>query len=165
MSGIEPLSLLIGGAGVGKVFSRLSQGRAEREAAEINSAYMLRDAEIKDQNRKAEVKQLQIAAEDKRRSNRRTLSTIRAAYGSSGFTMEGSPMDVLEDTAGEQELDVQRIEYDARLKSRAGAFEVLGLKEQARITRQEGRNAQRAGYIAAATGALGTGAKIAGVEG
>lgn len=130
------------------------KGRAERKAAEINANYMERDALILDDNRKTEVKQQQVAAEDKRRADSRVRSSIRTAYGSSGFTMEGSPMDVLEDTAQEQELDVQRIEYGARSTNRAGVFKVLGLKEQAKITRRAGKNAQIAGYLGANQTAL-----------
>lgn len=131
------------------VAAPLIRGRAQRKAAEQNAAYMERDALAADDNRKAAVSQFQVAAEDTRRSSRRTLSTLRTAYGSSGFSMQGSPMDVLEDTAQEQELDAQRIEYKGRVRNREGALEVLNLKEQARVTRQAGKNAQIAGFIGA----------------
>jgi len=131
------------------VAAPLIQGRAQRKAAEINASLMERDAGIADDNRKVVVRQHQVAAEDRRRSSRRTMSTLRTAYGSSGFTMEGSPMDVLEDTAQEQELDARRIENRARIANREGAFQVLNLKEQAKITRRAGRNAQVAGFIGA----------------
>lgn len=117
----------------------------QADAAAAASEY---NAKVDERNRTIVLNQTSVEQDDKRRENRRNLASIRAAYGASGFEMAGSPLDLLEDTALEQELDVQRIGYDGQLKA-------IGLTESANRSRTEGANAKKAGKIGAATALIG----------
>ena len=137
-------------SGVIGAVGAIQSANAQAAAAEYNARVQERNAIIADQNRKQDIETAEIAASDKRRENRRVLASMRAAYGTSGLEMAGSPLDVLEDTALEQELDAQRISYEGRVRGREGAIQMLGLREGANLSRMEGRAAKTAGYIGAA---------------
>lgn len=133
----------------------MQSANAQAQAAEYNAKVQERNAIIADNNRRLNIRQAEVAVEDKRRETRRTLSSIRAAYGNSGLDLAGSPLDVLEDTAIESELDAQRIEFQGRVANREGAIQVLGLQEDAQLNRMNAKNAKRAGGIAAAGAFIG----------
>jgi len=156
MTGLEALAAAASAvSGIVGAMGAMQAANAQAEAAEYNARIQERNAIIADQNRKAAVTQASIDAEDKRRDNRRVMASIRAAYGHSGIDLIGSPLDVLEDTALEQELDAQRIEYEGRARSREGAIKMLGLHEQAELDRMEARSARSAGRTAAAGALIG----------
>lgn len=160
MTGLEGLAAAASAvSGVIGALGAIQAANAQAAAAEYNAKIQERNAIIADQNRKQAVETSEIAATDKRRDNRRVLAAMRAAYGTSGLDLAGSPLDVLEDTAVEQELDVQRIRYEGRARSREGAIQMLGLREDATLSRMEGKAAKTAGYIGAAgqlVGGIGT---------
>ncbi|MGF1626282.1 MAG: hypothetical protein ACFCVH_15480 [Alphaproteobacteria bacterium] len=75
-------------------------------------------------------------AVDRRRETQRALGKRRASLGAAGITVEGSPVEVLADLAGEGELAARRIEaegkaaasghrYQARRSERAAGRELL----------------------------------------
>lgn len=70
------------------------------------------------------------------------LSAQRALYGKSGVSMEGSPLLVMEDTAGQGELDALAIRYGGDV---AAARE----RSAANLSRMQGKAAQTAGYFQA----------------
>lgn len=160
MTGLEGLAAAASAvSGVIGALGAIQSANAQAAAAEYNAKIQERNSIIADQNRKQAVQTAEITAEDKRRDNRRILASMRAAYGTSGLEMAGSPLDVLEDTAVEQELDVQRIRYEGRARAREGAIQMLGLREDATLSRMEGKAAKTAGYIGAAgqlVGGIGT---------
>lgn len=160
MTGLEGLAAAASAvSGVIGALGAIQSANAQAAAAEYNAKIQERDAIIAEQNRKQNVETAELAATDKRRDNRRVLAAMRAAYGTSGLEMAGSPLDVLEDTALEQELDTERIRYEGRLRSREGAIQMLGLHEGATLSRMEGKAAKTAGYIGAAgqlVGGIGT---------
>lgn len=143
---------------VASVVGTIQSANATAAASEYNAKIADRDAYVADQNRQLAVQQAEIDAADKRRENRRVLSSIRATYGASGLELAGSPLDVLEDTAVEQELDAQRVSYEGRIRGREGALQMLGLQESAALDRMEAQNARKAGMFGAiATGMSGVG--------
>jgi hypothetical protein len=160
MTGLEGLAAAASAvSGVIGALGAIQSANAQAAAAEYNAKIQERNSIIADQNRQQAVQTAEIAAVDKRRDSRRILASMRAAYGTSGLDLAGSPLDVLEDTAVEQELDVQRIRYEGRLRSREGAIQMLGLREDATLSRMEGKAAKTAGYIGAAgqlVGGIGT---------
>lgn len=160
MTGLEGLAAAASAvSGVIGALGAIQAANAQAAAAEYNARIQERNAIIADQNRKQAIETSEIAASDKRRENRRVLASMRAAYGTSGLELVGSPLDVLEDTAVEQELDTQRIRYEGRLRAREGAIQMLGLREDATLSRMEGKAAKTAGYIGAAgqlVGGIGT---------
>lgn len=161
MTGLEGLAAAASAvSGVIGAIGAIQSANAQAAAAEYNARIAERNSKIADQNRQMNIQTAEIAAEDKRRENRRVLSAMRAAYGTSGLELAGSPLDVLADTAIEQELDVQRIRYEGRVRGREGAIQMLGLEEDATLSRMEGKAAKTAGYIGAA-GSLFSGAGTA----
>lgn len=128
-------------SGVVGAIGAVQSANANAQAAEY-------DAAVKERNRKTVINQAEAEIGDKRRENRRQLAAVRAAYGSSGLTMEGSPLDVLEDSAFEQELDVERTRYGAELKSQ-------GLSEDAVLSRMKAQSYRKSAPISAAASILG----------
>lgn len=136
-------------SGAVSAIGAIQQGNAAAASAEYNAKVDERNRIIADQNRKLNVQQAEIDASDKRRENRRTLSTIRAAYGASGLDLAGSPLDVLEDSALELELDASRISYEGRARNREGGIQMQGFTESAALRHMEGKAAKSAGMISA----------------
>lgn len=149
-------ALTIGGTVLSAV-GQISAARAQADAADYNARVAERDAFVADQNRKASIRQAEVDAEDKRRENRRVLASMRTSYGASGVDLAGSPLDVLYDTALEQETDTRRVEYEGRVRGREGALQMLGLEEDSTLSRMEARSSRTAGTIAA-FGSLASGA-------
>lgn len=89
---------------------------------------------------------------DIRRAGRKALGGIRAAYGASGVTMEGSPTDVYEASASQVELDALRRSY-------SGELEAMGFKQEAAGYDMAATSARQAGYFSGATNLLLAGAK------
>src|SRR5688572_29095657 len=109
----------IGGlaSGAMSAIGAIQQGNAAAAAAEQNARYAEHNALVAERNRATVLSQTDSEAAGQQRDNRRQLSQIRAAYGASGLALEGSPLDVLEDTALEQELDVSTIRYSGQIKA------------------------------------------------
>jgi hypothetical protein len=137
-------------SGVVGAIGAIASANAQAAAAEYNAKVQERNSVIAEQDRQTDVHTARLAAEDTQRNNRRVLASMRAAYGTSGFEMAGSPLDVLEDTAIEQAMDVRRIESEGYSRSREGSIKSMGLREDANLKRMEGKAAKTAGYIGAA---------------
>jgi len=75
--------------------------------------------------------------------------------GASGIKLEGSALDVLENTVSEQELNIQNIRRNAFLKSR-------GFDNTADLDRSRARAAAESGRFGAAAGALLLGQQVSG---
>lgn len=140
------------------VISTFASANAAKEQQDVMAATANRDAQIADRNKRVADQDRQIAtrtaelaAEDKRRENRRTYASIRAAYGTSGFELSGSPLDVLADTSVEMALDERRVEYEGQVRNREGALQMLYLQEDADGNRIASSNYKRAGKSAYGT--------------
>lgn len=139
-------------AGVGSVFSAIGamqQGKAASAAANYNASISERNAQI-------ETMQASEDAERSRRASRRRIGAMRAAYGASGVTMEGSPLDVLEDSFAEGELDALTIQYQGRMAAENHRGEAV-------LSRMQGKAAKKAGFIRAGTSLLTGATKVAGM--
>lgn len=130
---------IIGGI-VGAV-GAIASANAQAAAANYN-------AKVQERNRLAVLAQADAEAADKVRENKRVNARIRAQYGAAGIEMAGSPLDVMEDTAIEQELDVKRIRY-------AGELEGIQRRDQANLYRMEAKAAKTAGMFSAVGNILG----------
>lgn len=131
--------LAAGAAGVSAIGS-IHQGQSQAAAARFN-------AQVSEQN--AQIVRQQAAEEESRarREGRRLLGRQRAAIGASGIQVEGSPLDVLADTAAELELDALTVRH-------RGLLEALGLTQQASLDRARARSARTAGFIGAGASLL-----------
>lgn len=97
---------------------------ADAGAARFNAGQMDFAALINERDRKIALDQTAADASDLSRKFVAQRGQIRTAYGASGLSIEGSPLDVLEATAAEQQLDVRKTLY-------AGEVVAAGLTDQA----------------------------------
>lgn len=134
----------------------IQAGNAQASAAMRDEAIAERNAKIANQDRIQAVRTAQTASEDKARANRRQLASLRAAYGSSGFELAGSSLDVLADTSTEMALDERRIEYEGTVRNREGALQMLYLSEDADQSRRAAKNYVKAGRISAGASLFST---------
>lgn len=146
--------------GIASAVGAIQSANAQAAAADYNAKIADRNAIVAEQNRQLALQTASIDADEKRRENRRNLSSMRAAYGASGLDLAGSPLDVLTDSATEMELDAQRVEYEGRVRGREGALEVLGYQEKATLSRMEKKSAKTAGMIGAIGAIAKTGSSI-----
>lgn len=128
-------------SGLVSAVGSIAQASAQAASAKYN-------AKVAERNKRAVTAQTINEVEDQRLRNRRTMGSIRAAYGANGFEMAGSPLDVISDTAVEQELDVAKIKYQ-------GAMKAEGYSEQATLFKMEAKADTTAGFFGAASGLLG----------
>lgn len=123
------------GAGV-SVASAISGGRARKRAAAREARQQRwQAAYTRDQTTAAILRQDKVA--------RKTLGAMRAAYGAAGVTVEGSPLDILAESAAAAELDKLTIQYQGELTAK-------GYETNARLTEAAGRAAQSASVFKAA---------------
>jgi alkanesulfonate monooxygenase SsuD/methylene tetrahydromethanopterin reductase-like flavin-dependent oxidoreductase (luciferase family) len=136
------------------VLGALSSASAERRAANFNAAAAERDAAVARQNAAAD-------AQAQSREARRRIGAARAAYGAAGVALEGSPLDVLEQSAAEAEMDKLNILYK-------GELQAMGYDDSAALSRSRAKDATTAGLFragstvltGAAKGAFGQSLKI-----
>ncbi|TQV80770.1 hypothetical protein [Denitrobaculum tricleocarpae] len=113
----------------------IQEARASSAASEFNAKIADNNAIIAEQN----------AAADETRQRRaagRQAAASRAAIGAAGVTLEGSPMEVLEDQALEAELDALNIRYGGRLQA-------SNYRSQAQLDRSAARSARTQGFLSA----------------
>lgn len=125
--------------------SAISQGQAAKNEANYN-------AQIAERNAGVARDQAAADADAQRRHATQVLGSARAAYGASGVTAEGSPLDVLTMSASNAELDRQNILYRGELKA-------MGYQDTARLDRSRAGAAAKNGYFGAASAVLTGGAK------
>lgn len=128
--------------------SAARQGEAAKAAADFNAQVARRNAQIATQQAEADAaRQKQVAF--------KKIGEMTAAYGASGVTLEGSPLDVLEESVRTAEQDRQNILYKGKLRA-------MGYESDADLYNLSGENALRTGQENATGILLSGGAKIAG---
>ena len=118
----------------------IAQGNAARSAASFNAAVARQDEAI------ARAIAAADAARQRSQANR-LAGRQRAAIGASGITPEGSPLDVMADSALEAELDALTTRYRGELQAR-------GYGSEAMLQKMRGNAARQAGYIGAGAALL-----------
>lgn len=106
---------------------QLMQGMKAKEAAGQQADLMDQEAGNIEQAGAYEVGQM-------RKQHQDTTATQAAQYGKAGVEMVGSPMNVIGNTAKEQELDVLTKKYNTQR-------EASGMRANAELKRKEGQNA------------------------
>lgn len=99
------------------------------------------------------------SAEQERRARveaSKHLGQMRASYGASGVNLEGSPLDVLEESARTAELDALTIRGN-------GAQQAAGYRTQAQAARWSAGQTRIGGYISATSQLIGGAAKAKGM--
>ena len=103
-SGVPMLGGMIGAMGA------QAQGQSAAAAQQFNADLAGRNATLARESAATD-------AAIQERQSRMQLGSIRAAYGASGVTMAGSPLDVLEMSVANAERDRQQILYRGELKA------------------------------------------------
>jgi hypothetical protein len=148
MSGIEiTLGTALSAVGTGlSVVSSLAQGQAARRAADYNAALYERNAQVAQQRAAVdEARQRRLAA--------MRAGANRAAIGASGVAVEGSPLDILESNAAQEELDALMIRWNA-------ANAASDARASGELARATGRSAQTQSFLQAGSALLLGGAKV-----
>jgi hypothetical protein len=137
--------LLVAGTAA-SALGALSSAQSQSAAAKYN-------AKISENNALA-AKQQAAADEDRqRRLSVQAIGAQRAAYGASGVSLEGSPLDILEQSAYNAELDAQTIRWQ-------GEVAAAGYGNQAILDRSKSNSALNTGYAEAGSSILIGGTKL-----
>lgn len=139
--------MALAGAAVQGV-SALSASRAQAASYNAQAAWAERNAQLARQKAEYDVSR-------QRDNASRIAGRQRATALASGIDLAGSPMDVMQDTVAESELDVQAIRYGAELQ--AQSYEM-----DARMSRMNARRERTGGFFGAISPFLSAGTKIYG---
>lgn len=120
--------------------SAINQGQQAKDAAKYN-------AQLANNNAIAAQQQAAANAAAQSRKSRIQIGAMRAGYGAAGVGMEGSPMDVLEQSASMAELDRQNVLY-------GGAIRSQGYQSTAGLEMMRGDAAQTGSYFSAGSALL-----------
>lgn len=146
------LPIILGGAAaITQAMGAIQQGEAEAAASEYNAKLLEQNA----------TQSRQQAAEEERRQRifaRKYLGSIRANTAASGLNLEGSALDVLEESAEMAELDALTIRHQ-------GDTRAIGYQNEARLERFRAKNARTGSRYRAAGYLLEGGTRLAGAAG
>lgn len=126
--------LMVAGAAM-SAMSAINQGKAAQAAAKYN-------ASIADQNAQVARDQTILQVRQADREAYLRTGAIRAAQGASGGKEAGSVLDVIADTASQNELQRQDIVYQGSLRQR-------GFQNTAALDRFSGDTARSSSYLTA----------------
>jgi len=124
----------------------IAQGNAAKASANYNAAVARQNADIARANAAAD-------ADKQERQGGLLAGRQRAAIGASGITPEGSPLEVMADSALESELDALTTNYRGELQARSYG-------QNATLQGMRGGAAQTAGYIGAGATLLSGASKV-----
>lgn len=127
-------------AGVVGVIGKITQGQAAVQADNFNAGVAAQNSQIAADQGTMQLAQQQRLALQK-------LGAIKAAYGASGVTSAGSPLDVLADSYTQSELDANTIIYNSKAKA-------AGYQNTQALDIAKAQNDENATYVNAASSAL-----------
>lgn len=127
---------------VGAISSAQAQSNAAKYNAQVakNNAQIARDQAASESDRQ-------------RRLATKKLGEMRANYAASGVTMEGTPLDVMEESAAQAKLDELTIRYN-------GELQAMGFENTANLDRYRASQAMTSGYLSAGSALLTGGTKL-----
>lgn len=138
--------VILAAAGAVQAVGAIRSANAQADAQENNAR--LADSEA--------AQTREQAAEQERRYRalaQKRLGSIRALYGASGLTMDGSPTDVLQESMANAEMEA--LDY-----RKAGENRAKSLESEANSSRKSAKQTRTAGYVSAAAGLLSAGARV-----
>ena len=133
-SGLLGASTAVGSIG-STIMSSLSQiqaGKQAEEVGKINAATLMEEGRAKRESAKYETLQLS-------KQRQQTIGSQIAGYGASGISMEGSPLEVMAETARNYERDIINMGY-------AGDVNATQLSNQAMISEWAGKQKKKAAW-------------------
>lgn len=144
---VASLALAAVGTGVA-VYGQMEQAKTAKAMGRYNAQVAENQALQTEMDARESVKR-------KREQNSRLISTQRAGYAASGVTIDGSPLEVMADTAGILELET--LDYSRQQRQQAASLRAQGAADLAM-----GANQARAAYIGAGASLLSGAGSAAG---
>lgn len=141
----DPITALTAAAAVVSTVGAIQQANSASAADKYNAQVAQQNASIASTQAQSQLQQQQTDAY-------RKLGAIKAGYGASGVTSDGSALDVLGDSYTQSELDANTIIYNGKLKS-------LGYQNQAALDNSRASNDLTAGAFKASSALLGGASK------
>jgi len=136
ISALTAISLAVTAASTGvAVAGGIQQAQAARETARTQQKVAAYNVAVQQQQAALEKERI----EDRRRQ---VISAQRAGYGAAGVTAEGSPLDVMIETAKESGYDAALAAYNAQLEAQRATM-------GGALAQQQARAQERAAYIGA----------------
>ena len=146
MAAAAPYLMAMGGV-MGAV-GAIRQGQAASAAADYNAQVASQNAQITDA-------QSASASQAQQRDAQRHIGAAVAAYGASGVQLsDGSPSDVLAESARNATLDNLTLKYNYNLRKQ-------GFLNQVSLNQAESNNDRTSSYFAALGSMMGAGSKMA----
>ena len=133
-------ALMMAGAAISAA-GAIQQGNAAKSAATYTATLKERDAAIATQQATQDAQQVRWAAA-------RSQGFLLADYGASGVIAEGSPLDVLANSASQAKLDEETVKYKGKLQA-------TGFMSDAALARYGGTVAQQDSQLKAASYLIG----------
>lgn len=127
--------------------SAMSKANQEKQAAKYNEKVANQQAVSAQQEAAAN-------ADKQRRAASKTIGSMQASYAASGVTLEGSPLEILEQSARNAKLDELNILWSG--ETRAQGYRATANLENARAS-----NAMTSGYLSAAGSLFSASSKFA----
>lgn len=109
------VGLMAAGAGM-KAYGQYKQAKDQQAAARFNRLVSEQFAEMIEQSAK-------LTETQGRKQKERFLGTQRATYARSGVTSDGSPLEVMADSAGQLELDIAIRRYNSQIQKQQALSE------------------------------------------
>lgn len=128
--------------------SAIKEGQAASNVAKFN-------AKVAENNAIATRQQAAEEEARQRRESRRDQGKQRAAFGKAGVTLEGSPLEVLQDSTLGSELDAQTTRH-------IGLLRAQGFINSAELQRAKAKSARSNSFFRAGTALLGGASKAVG---
>ena len=129
------IALMIVGTAV-TAYGQYQAGKDKQAALDYN-------ASIEERNAQVRLEKAEYDANQKDKKTRRVIASQRVAFAAGGFTIAGTALDTLRDSATQGEMDRMAIMY-------GGEMDAENSRNQAELNRMEGKAAARAGKYAAA---------------
>jgi hypothetical protein len=135
--------------GAGAAFQSLGvlqQSESQASAYEYNRKVALQNARVVREQGRADAAQQRVVST-------KALGAMRANYGASGVAMDGSALDILEESTMQAELENQNILYNAEVQA-------IGYINQARVYKYAASTTRTGGFLSSAAAALGGAASV-----
>ncbi len=160
---LAAISIATGVIGTGvSAYGMHQRGKAQSEAMAYQADINRRNSIIAQQNANME---RQAGLEEQRRQRLKTAQIIgqqKAGMAASGLMLnDGTPLDVMSDSAEMGELDALMLGYNSEKRARGYLTQSSSLGSQSMLNSMSGQNAMTAGLISAGGSALGGIGKVA----
>jgi hypothetical protein len=145
MAALTGAILGIAGAGL-SAYGSIQQGNAQQKAMEYNAT--LSELQAENIRRQGEIEQYQMGVQKALLRKKQT-----AVYAKSGVTFEGSPFEVMLDSAKAATFDMMIAEYNTKVG-------IMGAKSEAEMDRYYGKVYKQQGQFKAGTTLMTAGANL-----